>query len=156
MQTLSLACIGIHVVGFSDEKEPFPHCMLMCGTYFGFFFVSTIACIGILPPYVNFYELSIHKLFASEFPALCMGISIPLLGDVILNSLGALCFIVSSMVSMVAAEQDYHLMFLTDSEESQHDFFQMSRVQSITSLFAGLWFLMHTVLEVDMLCITEP
>lgn len=85
-----------------------------------------------------------------------MGITIPLLGDVIVNSLAAICFIGSSMLSMMAAENDYHLLFLTDSEEGQHGFFVMSRVQSIVSLFTGLWFLMHTVLEVDMLCITEP
>lgn len=123
----------IHVIGFSDHSEPFPHVALMCGTYFGFTVISALACL-----------------------ALCVGATIPLLVDAVVSGLAAACFVATSIVSMVEAEHDYHLMYLTDHEEKEHQFFRMSRVQSIVSLFTGLWFLMHTALVTDMLCITEP
>lgn len=133
VQVLSLLCLAIHVVGFNEHSEPLAHLMLMCGTYFGFAVISALACLVI-----------------------CVGAPIPLLVDAIISSLAALCFVTTSMVSMVEAEHDHHLMYLTDYEEKQHLFFRVSRLQSIAALITGLWFLMHTVLVLDMLCISVP
>lgn len=144
----------IHIVGFSDYGEPFPHLLIMCGTYFAFFIISFFTCFGM------YYQCIVkgHCLIIvlCVCTVLCIGATVPLIVDVIVNSLATICFIATSMLSMAQAENDYHLMYLTDHEEEHHRFFYMNRYQSIASLFTGLWYLMHTVLVLDVLCITEP
>lgn len=86
---------------------------------------------------------------------MCIGLSVPLIIDVIYAGAGVLGFAVCSLMSMMEAEHDHHLMYLTDREEAEHKFFSMSRAQSMMSLFTTMWFMMHTFLVADMLCITE-
>lgn len=90
------------------------------------------------------------------FAAMCLGMSVPLIIDVIYAAAGVLTFGLCSLLSMAEAEHDHHLMYLTDLEESRHKFFWMSRNQSMVSLFTTMWFMMHAILVGDMLCITEP
>lgn len=89
------------------------------------------------------------------YVAMCIGLSVPLIIDVLYAGMGVLSFALCSLMSMAEAEHDHHLMYLTDREEAEHRFFSMSRYQSLMALFTAMWFMMHTFLVADMLCITE-
>lgn len=144
----------VHIIGFMYTPEPQPHEMIFCGTFFGFMLISFMATFGI-----------------------CMGSKIPVLLEAILAMLGFTLFTVCSIVSMYHAENDQHLMYLTDMEEWYHPFFHISRLQvkslwiicqfvrrrsliypylffqSIVSLTAALIFLMHGIFAIDILVI---
>lgn len=55
-----------------------------------------------------------------------------------------------SVETMVLAEEDEHLMYLTDVEERQHRLFYYSRMQSVFGLFAAIWMVMHGLLCADI------
>ena len=38
--------MGIHIQGFMDSREPLPHHMYFCGSFFGFTVISIIGDIG--------------------------------------------------------------------------------------------------------------
>lgn len=124
--------MGIHINGYLDTVEPFPHEMFSCGIYFGFMFYTLIGCI-----------------------AICFGMTISMLLELIVNISGALLFLIASIVTMMHVENDYHLMYLTDREELTHPFFVKSRQQSFISLFTGFIFALHATIICDMLCITK-
>lgn len=124
----------VHLVGSVGAPiEPMSHVMYFCGTYVAFFLISIISCA-----------------------AICLGVAVPVLLQTCVAYCGALFFYIAAMVSMIHVENDPHLMYLTDYEEWLHPYFYMHRLQSVFSLFTGLWFLMHAILGTDMLIIQEP
>lgn len=126
---VSLVCCLIHVVGFLDHVEPLGHELLFCGSYFGFIFVSCLAIVGLTRGTIMYLE------------------------ETVSSCCGFVLFLVTSLLSMVNAEQDIHLMYLTDAEEYNHRFFSINRMQSIASLAGALTFLMHAVFGMDLLII---
>ncbi|CAO1302160.1 unnamed protein product [Diamesa tonsa] len=125
----SVVCCLIHVVGFLDLVEPLGHELLFCGSYFGFIFVSCFAIVGLTRGNIMYLVETISS---------CCGFAL---------------FLVTSLLSMANAEQDIHLMYLTDAEEYNHRFFSINRMQSIASLAGALTFLMHGVFAMDLLII---
>lgn len=126
---VSFVCCLIHIVGFLDHVEPLGHELLFCGSYFGYIFVSCFAIVGLTREHIMYLEESISS---------CCGFAL---------------FLVTSLLSMANAEQDIHLMYLTDAEENNHRFFSINRMQSIASLAGALTFLMHSVFAMDLLII---
>lgn len=127
---LGAICLGLHVKGVGDELEPMPHIVFYCGTFFGFTLIAIIGVLSIL-------------LRRPTTPIV----------EVIVNALGALAFIIASVVGMYHAEIDFHLMYLSDFEEPNHPFFRNCKQQSIASLTTGLVYLLHCIFAVDMACI---
>lgn len=127
---LGAICLGLHVNGVGDELEPMPHIVFYCGTFFGFTLIAIIGVLSIL-------------LRRPTTPIV----------EVIVNALGALAFIIASVVGMYHAEIDFHLMYLSDFEEPNHPFFRNCKQQSIASLSAGLVYLLHCIFAVDMACV---
>lgn len=126
---VSLACCLIHVLGFLDHVEPLGHELIFCGSYFGYIFVSVFAIIRLTRGNIMYLE---------EAMSSCCGVVL---------------FLLTSMLSMVNAEHDIHLMYLTDAEEYNHPFFYINRMQSVASLAGGFTFLMHAVFAMDLMII---
>ena len=126
---VSLVCCLMHVVGFLNHVEPLGHELFFCGSYFGYILIS---CFGII--------------------GLSRG-SLMYLQETISSCCGFVLFLLTSMLSMANAEHDIHLMYLTDSEEYNHQFFSINRMQSISSLAGALTFLMHAVFAMDLMII---
>ncbi|XP_055693224.1 uncharacterized protein LOC129795766, partial [Lutzomyia longipalpis] len=125
-------CLVIHILGFLYKHEPLPHQFIFCGTFFGAFLVSLIGAMSILIR----YELSI-------------------VSEIFLCGFFFVLFLITAIVSMFNAEQDVHLLFLTDSEEADHKFFRISCLQSLMGLITALTFLLHCTFCLDLLLITE-
>lgn len=56
-----------------------------------------------------------------------MRLAIPIVLDVILAGFGAIAFLVTSILAMAHAENDHHLLYLTDREEQLHPYFALCR-----------------------------
>ncbi|XP_059622490.1 uncharacterized protein LOC132265739 [Phlebotomus argentipes] len=128
---LCLTCLVIHILGFLYKHEPQPHQFIFCGTFFGALLVSLIGAISIL--------------IRNE---------ITMVSEVILTGFFFILFIASAIVSMANAEKDIHLLFLTDAEETWHDYFRFSRMQSLLALTTSLIFLLHCIYCLDLLLVT--
>ena len=120
--------MGIHIKGFLNHREPLPHHMYFCGTFFGFTIISIIGDVGEHIFYVCFV-LIIALIFVCLGTAICTGASTPYVIEAIVASLGAFFYILSSVFSMHDAEMDFHLMYLSDLEEERHPFFLISKAQ---------------------------
>ncbi|CAO1359721.1 unnamed protein product [Diamesa serratosioi] len=121
----------MHVVGFLDHVEPLGHELFFCGSYFGYILISCFAIVG----------LSRGNLMYLQ--------------ETVSSGCGFVLFLLTSLLSMVNAENDIHLMYLTDAEEFNHRFFSINRMQSISSLAGALTFLMHAVFAMDLMIITS-
>ncbi|XP_037916892.1 uncharacterized protein LOC119655194 isoform X2 [Hermetia illucens] len=104
--------------------------MFFCGTYFAFTLVSIFSMAMI-----------------------CFHIDVHLIIQAAVNGIAAACFIIGSIVSMYHAENDFHLMYLSDVEESEHEFFVICKTQSIVSLITGLAFMLHATFTVDAIVV---
>ncbi|XP_055843766.1 uncharacterized protein LOC129910412 [Episyrphus balteatus] len=129
---LGSTCMIFHIQGFLDDRQPLPHQMYFCGTFFGFTIIAIFGNIGI-----------------------SLGSRPSMLIEAIVSGVASLFFILSSIFSMYHAEKDFHLMYLSDYEESIHPFFAISKKQSITALCCGLFYMLHTVFAVDAILITD-
>lgn len=129
---LCTVCLCIHVIGINYIDEPLPHDVLSCGIFVCFLFHSLIGCVSIL-----------------------LNIPAPLLLEAIINSLASISFVGTSIASMIYAENDGHLMFMTDTAELKHPFFIVCRRQSVYALVTAILFGMHATLEWDMFAIAE-
>ena len=126
---VSLVCCLIHVVGFLNHVEPLGHELFFCGSYFGYIFISCFAIVGLTRGSILYLE------------------------ETISSCCGFVLFLATSLLSMANAEQDIHLMYLTDAEEYNHLFFSINRMQSIASLAGALTFLMNAVFAMDLMII---
>lgn len=126
---VSLVCCLIHVLGFLNHVEPLGHELVFCGSYFGYIFVSVFAVVRLTRGNIMYLE------------------------EAISSCCGFVLFLLTSMLSMVNAEHDIHLMYLTDAEEYNHNFFNINRMQSIASLACACIFLMHAVFAIDLMII---
>lgn len=82
--------------------------------------------------------------------------SFPFILNAITTGFGFLLFATTSILSMLNAENDYHLMYLTDTEEWSHPFFQISRQQSLLSLITAFIFLMDFMFSMDLILVKSP
>lgn len=124
---LCSVCLAIHIVASFFIHEPLPHDILSCGVFVCFLLNSLIGCMSIV--------LSTH---------------VPLQLDAILNSIASILFLFTSILSMVYAENDEHLLFLTDNEEVNHTFFTACRRQSVWALVTATLFALHASMVWDM------
>ncbi|XP_012160285.1 uncharacterized protein LOC105665242 [Ceratitis capitata] len=122
---LGIVCLTFHVVGFS-QTEPLPHNLFYCGTFASFTFFSFL---GILNVYFGRGRTAIME-------------AIP-------TTLGAVMHFAASILSMYHAENDFHLMFLTDFEEPQHSYFFYCKAQSIAALTTGALYMLHATYAYD-------
>lgn len=129
---LGFTCMAFHIQGFLDDRQPLPHQMYFCGTFFGFTLIAIFGNIGI-----------------------SLGSRPSMLIEAIVSGVATVFFIMSSIFSMYHAERDFHLMYLSDYEESVHPFFAISKKQSIAALTSGLFYMLHTIFAIDALLITE-
>lgn len=125
-------CLSFHIVGIHHDQEPLPHDVLSCGIFFAFILHALIGCLGIV-----------------------LNVATPLLLDAIVDSIASALFLIVAIISMVHAENDDHLMFLTDDEEVNHPFFVICRRQSVYSLVTSTMFGMHASIDWDMFFIAE-
>ncbi|XP_050093868.1 uncharacterized protein LOC126576604 [Anopheles aquasalis] len=123
-----LICAFVHIEGFLHYQEPFPHEMLFCGLYAGYFLIS-------------FYSFLFH------FWKCC---ALNYLVESVISGSGFLLFIVSAFVSMYHAETDIHLQYLSDDEEGYHRFFVYCRLQSLGATITAQIFLIHCCLSMDL------
>lgn len=125
-------CLAIHIVASFFIHEPLPHDIISCGVFVCFLLHSAVGCMSIV-----------------------LSINIPLQLDAIVNSIASILFLITSIQSMVYAENDEHLMFLTDNEEVQHTFFTACRRQSVYALVSATLFGLHASIMWDMHFIPE-
>lgn len=78
---------------------------------------------------------------------MCLGLGMPIIIEAIIPFTGFFLFIFAAVLSMFHVEQDYHLMFMTDTEEWLHTFFAKSRLQvniliyiNIFKIFLNIYF----------------
>lgn len=129
---LCLSCMVVHICGILNPDEPMFHELFFCGIYFGFWLWTVAGCV-----------------------AFSIGIGMNIFMEAIINLMGGVFFIIAAIISMAHAENDNHLMYLTDDEERQHPFFYISRLQSGLSIVAGISFIRNFLLIMDMLIIVE-
>lgn len=125
-------CICVHVMGMKNPGEPMTHDLFFCGIFFGFWFYSMI-----------------------QVWALCFGLAMNILIEAINSFFGGVFFLVAAALAMMNAEQDEHLMYLTDDEERTHPFFYYCKWQSIFSLITGFSFIRNFLLIMDILLIRD-
>lgn len=128
---MGCVCLSFHIISL-DELEPLPHVVFYCGTFFGYTMISFFGTIGIL-------------LGRGPKPFM----------EAITNGLAATMFTLASMLSMYHAENDYHLMYLSDFEEPLHKYFYHCKSQSIASLAGAFLYLLHSMYAFDVVCITK-
>lgn len=129
---LCLSCMVVHIIGIVNPDEPMYHELFFCGIYFGFWLWTMAGCVSF-----------------------CMGIALNIFMEAAINLLGGIFFVIAAIVAMAHAENDNHLMYLTDDEERQHPFFYISRLQSALSILAGISFIRNFLLIMDMLIIVD-
>ncbi|XP_011191889.1 uncharacterized protein LOC105218169 [Zeugodacus cucurbitae] len=122
---LGIACLTFHVVGFL-RNEPLPHNLFYCGTFASFMIYSAL---GIL-----------NNLFGRG-PTARM--------EAVTTTLGAVMHFTASLLSMYHAENDFHLLFLTDMEEPNHRYFFYCKAQSIAALTTGGMYMLHATYAYD-------
>ncbi|XP_014087215.1 uncharacterized protein [Bactrocera oleae] len=122
---LGIVCLTFHVLGFL-HTEPLPHNLFYCGTFASF---TVYAAFGILN------NLCGHGRTATI--------------EAIATTLGAVMHFAASLLSMYHAEQDFHLMFLTDTEEPKHRYFFYCKAQSIAALTTGGMYMLHATYAYD-------
>lgn len=66
-------------------------------------------------------------------------------------SIAVISFTATGYLSMYYAEIDFHLMYLTNVEESRHPFFQMCMMQGALAIFTAYFHLLNVVLFLDVL-----
>lgn len=120
-----LLAFGGHIQGVIIS-EKMNHIMIFCGTFFGFPYCGIILNIAM---FFNNYT--------------------PLILELIISLLAFICYIMCSILSMRFAEVDKHLMFLAQTEEYNHEFFEIARFQGALSLVIGLFYLLHFTLAAD-------
>lgn len=125
-------CLTSHIIGVGQVTEQLPHDVLSCGIFFCFIFNSLMGGLSIV-----------------------FSLAVPLLLEAIVNSIASILFLIDSIISMVYAENDEHLMFLTDDEEHQHPFFITCRRQSTFAMLTSALLSMHASLNWDMYFISE-
>ncbi|XP_062550868.1 uncharacterized protein LOC134215763 [Armigeres subalbatus] len=122
-------CIGIRAVGVHDDLEPFPHEMFFCGVYVGYALISVfffvIVCCGYCK--VNYVI------------------------EAVVSLAGFVAFAACGFRAMYHVEEDVHMRFLTDKGEWYHEFFIISRLESIFSMQTAGIFLVHGILMLDVL-----
>lgn len=64
---------------------------------------------------------------------------------------GTFTFIFLSILSMNDVENDPHMTYLTDDEESVHPYFRVNRFQSVSCLVNGLVFFLHATFAIDFI-----
>lgn len=114
---------------FVDPNEPHPvHQTVFFFAYFMFFFLSVIQVL----------KMETQGTVRLKFEAIA-------------SSCGFTFYIITSVVSMVDAENDTHLWDMTDQEEFLHPFFQCNRNQSVLSLVNALVYLIHSLFVLDLI-----
>lgn len=96
----------------------------------------------------DFWILIMFDLFT--FAAILLGFRIFILMEAIVTLTGSVCFMCAAFISMANVEKDMHMMYLLDSEEEEHYFFRINRIQSFFSLIASFIFLMHGTFCIDL------
>lgn len=122
---LGSACLTFHVLGFL-HTEPLPHNLFYCGTFASF---TLFAALGIL-----------NNLCGRGHTAVI---------EAVTTTLGAVMHFAASLFSMYHAENDFHLMFLTDTEEPRHSYFFYCKAQSIAALTTGGMYMLHATYAYD-------
>ena len=126
---LNIVCTCFHIRGFLFTSEPQPHNLFFCGTFAAFTMITLFGMVEIC--------LSPKAL--------------PINMEAVINGCGAVMFIVASMLSMCYAENDFHLMYLSDIEEMEHLFFYYCKAQSVSALACGILHMLHAFYAVDAL-----
>lgn len=108
------------------------HELFFCGVFFTFWFYTLVDTV-----------------------ALSLGVALNLFIEAVFSACGGIFFILAALVAMILAEQDEHLMYLTDDEERNHPFFYLCKWQSILSLVTGFSFIRNFLLIMDILIIVE-
>ncbi|XP_054745274.1 uncharacterized protein LOC129249466 [Anastrepha obliqua] len=130
---LGIACLTFHALGFV-RTEPLPHNLFYCGTF---------SCFAV------------HSLFGIF--NICCGRGRNEMMEAITTTLGATAHFIASLMSMYHAENDFHLIFLSDFEEPTHPFFFYCKAQSIAALATGGMYMLHATFAFDaMLIRVEP
>lgn len=128
---ISLAIAFFHIFTFTDPNEPTTLQPLYLIVFFGFVLVSAFGVFKIARKELKFN--------VDAFLSLC----------------GFMSFLFVSIASMADAENDPHLIYLTDDEEADHLYFGYNRYQSVASLANSLMFLLHCTFAVDLM-LTQP
>lgn len=124
--TATIMSFAFHVIG-TVANEPFPHTMVCCGIYFVFLIYEFIDVTRILTGGFASYLF----LFIIELLATCS-------------------FFIAAMVCMHFVENDIHLQYIDAKQEDNHPFFKYSKSQSVTSICACSFHLLHSCLLIDV------
>ncbi|XP_067620081.1 uncharacterized protein [Eurosta solidaginis] len=122
---LGIICMVLHVLGFLIT-EPVPHNLFYCGTFSSF---TVFAFFSI----INIFFGNGRSVLMEAIPA----------------TIGAIAHIIASLLLMYHAENDFHLMFLTDYEELLHEYFFYCKAQSIAALATGGMYMLHATFAFD-------
>lgn len=123
---LCLLCFCFYANAIMDD-EPLPHDLFSSGVYIGFFIYSAAGMMNVM-----------------------LTDQLTILADAIITLLACLIFIFISIITMNYAENDQHLIYLTDDEESEHYFFKICCRQSLCALTTALFFAIHSLIMFDI------
>lgn len=123
---LCLICFGFYIDGIMNI-ESFPYDGYMIGIYIGFFIYSAVSILYVI-----------------------LTDQVTILIDAIISLLASILFILVAIVTMNYAEIDKHLIYLTDDEESIHNFFILCYRQSLCSLSLGLLLGLHSMISFEV------
>ncbi|XP_030374435.1 uncharacterized protein LOC115624004 [Scaptodrosophila lebanonensis] len=106
---------------------------------------------------VVFYTFTVLTIFGSI--NVCTGHSTGLNAELCRTLIGAVCYIITSLLTMNQAERDFHLMFLTEEkreiEKEIHPFFKYLRAQAVCALACGVLYMLHCIIVIDVLLCNE-
>lgn len=124
---ISIICSILNYILNSIENEPTIDKLVFNATYYGFTFLSFLGAIGTMKLNFNY------------------------LHEVAISIIGFIMFGITSIVAMIRVENDQHLISMIDIEELNHPFFKLSSILSITSLIGETFFLLHSILIIDLI-----
>lgn len=128
-----LAGLIFHALGFNDPEEPAKHQLRVYFAYFGYVLLS---------------GRRVYKMMEMR--------RVPLLSEAIRTMLAFYGFTALSIYTMVDLENDPHLGFLTDKEEVNHPFFEVSKIQSVMLLILAMTLLFHALAAIQAMRTPKP
>ncbi|XP_064544586.1 uncharacterized protein LOC135432724 [Drosophila montana] len=126
-------CMAIHIAGSLHTAEPVPHCLLFCGTFFGFMLLAFIRWVRLM----SGQRTLLH-------PAMFISLS------------GMLLHFICALQSMSYAEHDFHLKYMGPTQELDHIFFGFCKRQSVACIVTGATYLMQCILLLDLIVKLTP
>ncbi|KAH8418238.1 hypothetical protein KR222_006309, partial [Zaprionus bogoriensis] len=128
-----VACLIIHILGSLHRNEPLPHNLLFCGTFASYMLIGIYRAILL----VIGHRTLLYQLMLVEVSGMIM-------------------HFMCALLVMHYAENDFHLIFMGPQQELDHSFLSNCKRQATACIAAGVLYLVHTVLVLDLLVKTLP